>query len=86
MIEKSNIPRSLYCGALCLVFSGLVAPKLIAQDAATPISKEVIAEFDKQLNETKAVSSEARQRLAVRRVISDAEGCGKSESVSRHLP
>ncbi len=73
MIEKSNMPRSLFCGVLCLVLSGLLAPQLIAQDAATPISNEVIAELDKQLNEAKVVSSEARQRLAVRRVISDAE-------------
>ncbi len=73
MVEKSNIPRSLFCGVLCLVLSGLLAPQLIAQDAATPISKEVIAELDKQLDEAKSVSSEARQRLAVRRVISDAE-------------
>ncbi len=73
MIDKSNIPRCLFCGVLCLVLYGLLAPQLIAQDAATPISKEVIAELDKELNEAKAVSSEARQRLAVRRVISDAE-------------
>jgi tetratricopeptide (TPR) repeat protein len=56
-----------------LVLSGLLTSKLIAQDAATTISREVVAELDKQLNEAKAVSSEARQRLAVRRVISDAE-------------
>lgn len=73
MREQSNTPRSFVCGLLGLVFFGLLAPKLIALDAATTISKEAIAELDKELNEAKAVSSEARQRLAVRRVISDAE-------------
>jgi len=73
MREQSNIPRSFFCGLLGLVFFGLLAPKLIALDAVTTISKEAIAELDKELNEAKAVSSEARQRLAVRRVISDAE-------------
>ncbi|MCX7310218.1 MAG: hypothetical protein NTV56_00455 [Alphaproteobacteria bacterium] len=73
MREQSNIARSFFCGLLGLVFFGLLAPKLIALDAVTTISKEAIAELDKELNEAKAVSSEARQRLAVRRVISDAE-------------
>ena len=73
MREISNITRSLVLSILCLILSGLLTSKLIAQDAATTISKEVVAELDKQLNEAKAVSSEARQRLAVRRVISDAE-------------
>ena len=73
MRKKSNISRSLVCGLLGLVFFGLLAPKLIAQDAAAAISKETIAALDKELNDAKSVSSEARQRLAVRRVISDAE-------------
>ena len=73
MREISNITSSLVLSILCLILSGLLTSKLIAQDAATTISKEVVAELDKQLNEAKAVSSEARQRLAVRRVISDAE-------------
>jgi hypothetical protein len=73
MKKKSNISRSLVCVLLGLIFFGLLAPKLIAQDAAAAISKETIAALDKELNEAKTVSSEARQRLAVRRVISDAE-------------
>jgi tetratricopeptide (TPR) repeat protein len=73
MRDNSNIPRCLVWGILGLVFFGLLAPKLIAQDAATVISKEAIAELDKELNEAKSGSSEARQRLAVRRVISSAE-------------
>lgn len=73
MRDNSNIPRCLVWGVFCLVFFGLFAPSLIAQDAATTISKEAIVALDKELNEAKAGSSEARQRLAVRRVISQAE-------------
>ncbi len=73
MRDHSNIPRCLAWGVLCLVLFGLLAPKLIAQDAATAISKEAIAELDKELNEAKTGTSEARQRLAIRRVISSAE-------------
>lgn len=73
MRENFNIPRSLVGGVLGLVFFGLFAPTLIAQDVATTISKEAIAGLDKELSEAKAGSSEARQRLAVRRVISQAE-------------
>ena len=52
---------------------GLLAPKVSAQDAAAAITKETIAELDKELNEAKAATSEARQRIAVRRVIRTAE-------------
>ncbi len=73
MRDNSNIPRCLVLGVLCLVLFGLLAPKVSAQDAATAISKEAIAELDKELNEAKTGTSEARQRLAIRRVISSAE-------------
>ena len=73
MRDNSNRLRSLAWGVLCLVLAGLLAPKLIAQDAAAAISKETIAELDKGLNEARSGSSEARQRLAMRRVISSAE-------------
>ncbi len=68
-----NTPRSLVLAVICFVIFGLLAPKVSAQDAATPISKETIAELDKELNAAKAASPETRQRLAVRRVISTAE-------------
>jgi hypothetical protein len=73
MRETLHTPRSLLLGLLCFVIFGLLAPKVSAQDAATAISKETIAELDKELNEAKAASSETRQRIAVRRVISNAE-------------
>ena len=73
MRENFNIPRSLFLALLCFAVFGLLAPKLAAQDAATAITKETIAELDKELSEAKAASSETRQRIAVRRVIRDAE-------------
>ena len=73
MIENFKIPRSLFLSVLCFVGFGLLVPKLAAQDAAAAISKETIAELDKELTEAKAASSEARQRLSVRRVIGNAE-------------
>lgn len=68
-----NIPRSLLLGLLCFAVFGLLAPRGSAQDAARAISKETIAALDKELNEAKAGTSEARQRIAVRRVIRNAE-------------
>ncbi len=73
MRENFNIPRPLVLGLLCFYLLGMLAPKLAAQDAATAISKEKIEALDKELSEAKAANSEARQRLAVRRVIRDAE-------------
>ena len=73
MIKNFNIPRTLFLGALCLAAFGLLAPVVNAQEAADPISKEAIADFDKALISAKEGSSKARQRLAVRRVIRDAE-------------
>jgi hypothetical protein len=57
----------------CLCF--LLAPlaDMAAQDAAPAITKETIAELDKALQASREGSSEARQRLALRRVIRDAE-------------
>ncbi len=73
MRNNFHIPRSLVLGVPCFILLGLLAPKLAAQDAATPITKDTIAELDKELTEAKAATSEARQRLSVRRVIDDAE-------------
>jgi tetratricopeptide (TPR) repeat protein len=73
MRKNLHTSRSLSLGVLCFVLFGLFAPKLSAQDAASAITKETIAELDKELNEAKAASSEARQRLSVRRVIGNAE-------------
>ncbi|MEI6177057.1 MAG: hypothetical protein WCS43_09210 [Verrucomicrobiota bacterium] len=66
-------PRALLFILLCIGAAGWLAPKAAAQDAATAVSKETIAELDKELNEAKAASSETRQRIAVRRVIRNAE-------------
>lgn len=46
---------------------------LFAQDAPSAITKETVAGLEKALAATKDGASEARQRLAVRRVIRDAE-------------
>lgn len=62
--------------ALSLVFAagfGLAIPQLPAQESAPAISKQTIAEFDKAMAASADGASEARQRLALRRVIRDAE-------------
>lgn len=62
--------------ALTLVFAialGLAMPQLSAQETVPAISKQTIAEFDKAMAATADGGSEARQRLALRRVIRDAE-------------
>lgn len=53
-----------------------------AQEAVAPISKDTIAELDKALVLSKEGSSEARQRLAMRRVIRDAEKLVESHADS----
>ena len=60
-------------GILCLAAFALLTPKASAQDAAPVVSKETVEELDKALETAKDGSSEARKRLAVRRVIRDAE-------------
>jgi hypothetical protein len=60
--------RAVLSAGLCLAAAGWLAPSVAA---AAP--QEAIAEFDKALAEAKVGSSEARQRLAVRRVVRDAE-------------
>jgi tetratricopeptide (TPR) repeat protein len=62
--------------ALSLVLAagfGLAMPQLLAQENAPAISKQTIAGFDKAMAEAGNGASEARQRLALRRVIRDAE-------------
>ncbi|HEX5790535.1 MAG TPA: hypothetical protein VFY13_05245 [Luteolibacter sp.] len=63
----------MVCFALCC-FAGLLVstPGIRAQDAQ-PAVKETLAGLEKALAATKDESSEVRQRLAVRRVIRDAE-------------
>lgn len=62
--------------ALGLVFAagfGLAMPQLRAQEPVPAVSKQTIAEFDKAMEAAADGASEARQRLALRRVIRDAE-------------
>jgi hypothetical protein len=73
MRENFIIQSTASIGILCLAAFGLLAPKASAQDAAPVVSKEIVTELDKALESAKEGSSEARQRLAVRRVIRDAE-------------
>ncbi|QTN33654.1 hypothetical protein HZ994_15495 [Akkermansiaceae bacterium] len=74
--------RTLFLGAICLTISGLLTPDAAAQDT---ISRQTIAELDKALATAKEGTSEARQRLAIRRVIRDAEKLveGHADSPSR---
>lgn len=79
MRKNFIIPRALLSGFLAFAAFGLLGSKAIAQEAAPAASKEVIAEFEKALAAAKDGSSEARHRLAVKRVIRDAE-----ESLASH--
>lgn len=63
----------------CLMAAMRSCPGLHAQETASVITGESIAALDKALEATKDGASEARQRLAVRRVIRDAE-----ESLAAH--
>jgi hypothetical protein len=65
MTTRSLIPSALLLGALGF---GSLAP---AQDVAAPANP--VTELNQALTAAKEVSSEARQRLAMRRVIRDAE-------------
>lgn len=67
MRKNFIILRAILLGVLCFVAFG----SLTALDAAVP--KKAIAELDQALEAAKEGSSAARQRLAVRRVIRDAE-------------
>jgi tetratricopeptide (TPR) repeat protein len=82
MRKKSIMPGTLSLGALCLAAFGLLTGGLAAQDAATAAPKEAIAELGKALEAAKEGSSEARQRLAVRRVVRDAETLLESDAKS----
>lgn len=73
MRKNFIITRALLLGFFSCAAFGLLVPKAIAQDAAPAMSKEVTAEFEKALASAKEGSSAARHRLAVKRVIRDAE-------------
>ena len=75
MKNRFIISRTLSLGAVCLAAFG----NLAAQDS---ISKETVAGFDKAMVEAKEGSSEARQRLAMKRVIRDAEKLAQSHADS----
>lgn len=65
--------RALLFVVLCCAAAGWLAPISHAQESAPAISKQTIAEFDKVMSASGEGASEARQRLAQRRVIRDAE-------------
>jgi len=69
------ISRTLFLGALCLAALGNLA-------AQGDLSKETIAELDKALVSAKEGSSQARQRLALKRVIRDAEKLAETHAGS----
>jgi hypothetical protein len=72
MIHHFSIPRTLLLGVLCFNLVDMLGPRAAAQDQAAA-STEAIAGLDKALFAAREGTSEARQRLAVRRVIRDAE-------------
>lgn len=65
---------SLVSGLLWVALAGLPAPRV----AAAEDSKKAITELDEALAAAKEGSSEARRRLAVKRVIRDAEALRES--------
>jgi hypothetical protein len=73
MIHHSAIPRTLLSGVLCFFLLGVSCPEAAAQNQAAATSTDAIAGLDRALAAAREGSSEARQRLAVRRVIRDAE-------------
>lgn len=73
MRKNFIIPRALLLGFSGFAAFGTLVPKATAQEAAPAVSKEVITGFEKALASAKEGSSAARHRLAVRRVIRDAE-------------
>lgn len=79
MKNRFIISRTLTLGAVCLAAFGNLAAEASAQEA---ISKETVAGFDKALVAAKEGSSEARQRLAMKRVIRDAENLVQSHADS----
>ena len=60
------------CPLFCLSMFMVSSSNILAQDAP-PAAKETIAGLEKALEATNEESSVARQRLALRRVIRDAE-------------
>lgn len=60
-------------GVLSLALTGVLVPLASAPGEEVGAPKESIAAFDQALRAAKEGSSQARQRLAVRRVIRDAE-------------
>jgi hypothetical protein len=79
MKKNCIITRALLLVFLGVVALGMLAPKATAQNAAPAVSRQVVAEFEKALASAKEGSSAARHRLAVKRVIRDAE-----ESLASH--
>jgi hypothetical protein len=65
--------RALVLGLIFAVGFGLAMPQLRAQQSAPAITKQTIAELDKAMEATGEGTSEARHRLALRRVIRDAQ-------------
>lgn len=73
MFLSQNSRRSLALSLVLATGFGLAIPPLRAQESAPAISKQTIAQLDMAMEEAANGASEARQRLALRRVIRDAE-------------
>lgn len=73
MITRFVNNRALLSVILCCAAAGWLAPMAPAQESAPAISKQTIAQLDMAMEEAANGASEARQRLALRRVIRDAE-------------
>ena len=74
MRDHFVIPSALTSGVLCVALVGSPAPGVAAQNPATAASStEAFTDLESALGAAKEGPSEARQRLAVKRVIRDAE-------------
>ncbi|MFM8594080.1 MAG: hypothetical protein ACKOCK_06795, partial [Chloroflexota bacterium] len=72
-MRNHAVSRALTSGLLCGVHAGWPASSVVAQDAVAAGSRESVTELENALRAAKEGSSEARRRLAVKRVIRDAE-------------
>ena len=72
MSMLSFIQRYTLLSAFCLGILVLLSPRASGQEAAAPAATSIAA-LNQALGEAKEGASEARQRLAVRRAIRDAE-------------
>jgi hypothetical protein len=82
-----RIFRSLFFALAGFTIISLLCLRAVAQESAPAINKTTIDQLDKELNESKSASSEARQRISLNRIIRNAEElvAAHSNDTSRFL-